>query len=109
MKTTQFKSARAAKQAFTKAERAYEAAREARSLYEEQNNTHANVEESDVGEWADEARAVLAEYARLRKIEDDANDAAVAIYDAARTQEIYIHSYRLSTGGTKDLISQNID
>jgi hypothetical protein len=105
----QFKSGRAAKQAFTKSENAYEAARKARAEYEQNTNTRLCVEDSDVGEWADNARAVLAEAARLNKAEDEANDASVAIYDSARAQGFFIHSYRLGNSGTKDLISQNID
>lgn len=104
-----FKSDRAARQAFTKAEKAYKAARSERSKFEDQNDTRVCVEDSDVGEWADEARATLAKYAELKKAEDDANDAAIAIYSAAQEQGIFIDSYRLGYSGTKDLISANAD
>lgn len=93
-----FVSARAARLAFGKAERAYEAARKMR--IKEHHERIANGVPSGLAEAM----------APFEKAENDLRLKAQAIYDLATAQGFYISSYtfgRCST--TRDLVAANID
>ena len=92
-----FKSDRAARIAFGKAERAWESARSARI------NTEHGTRSGGVPVNFDEIMRPL------RKAEDDTYRVMVAIYEQAKKQNIYIRSYELGVNPTRDLIRQNID
>lgn len=92
-----FKSARAARIAFGKAERAWETARGARI------NTEHSTRSGGVPLNFEQ---VLAPF---KKAEAAAYRLMVAIYEQAKRQDIYIRSWELGNNPTRDLIRQNID
>ena len=135
--TKPFKSERAARIAFGKAERAWKAAQSARIAVQ-----HAQRDaETSVPPTADESarlEALETEYKAIpaparyesaawnahldlwseihdrperdaRAVEDAAWDAMKAIYDAAKAQGIFIRSYELNYNPTRELIAANID
>lgn len=92
-----FKSDRAAKIVMTKAERAYNAARDAENA--------KNSARRDCTDW--EAHA-----AELILVEDAMHIArayAFAIYTAARAQGFYVRSWTFDSNTTRDLIAMNMD
>jgi hypothetical protein len=105
----QFKSERAAKSAYTKAEKAHFSARNTLNAWKQEQGALPYVEESDVGEWADEARAILAKLAELTKAVDDAFEAMRQIYEMAQSQDFFVSSYHFGHNPTRDLIAANID
>ena len=93
-----FVSARAARLAFGKAERAYEAARKARI-----NEHHERVANGVPARLAEEM-------APFEKVENDLRLKAQAIYDVATAQGFFIKSYTFSRHNTtRDLVAVNID
>jgi endogenous inhibitor of DNA gyrase (YacG/DUF329 family) len=108
-KQIQFKSLRAAKIAYTKAENAWEAARSAYNKFHNENRPFACVDDSDVGEWADEARRVNVKDKELSAAQDAAWDNMKAVYDAAHAQGFYVYSWHFGANATRDLIAANMD
>jgi len=105
-----FKSERAAKMAYTKAENAWKTAGASRVRHTEDHlRPWPCVEDSDVGDWADEARAVIAKGKELQSAEDGAFEAMRAIYDQAKTQGFWIDSWHFGHNPTRDLIAANMD
>lgn len=101
--------ARAAKIAFTKANNAYEAARDARIAFDNEHRTLPYVEDGDTGEWAEAARKLIAEKAALDAAEDAAWKVAHAVYKSA-SAVTYVKSWHFSEHNpTRDLIAANID
>jgi hypothetical protein len=92
-----FKSHRAAKIAFGKAERAYEAARSARI------DAHHAAIAGGYGETYD------AEIAPFNAAENAAFAHMEAVWTAAKDQNFYCHSYHLGHNPTRELIARNID
>jgi len=92
-----FKSDRAAKMAYTKAEKAYDAARAA---------VNAQTHEYRQTGWNEERFAVIR---GLEAKASEALEAARAVYDAAKAQGICIRSWYFSHNPTRDLISANMD
>jgi len=95
--------------AVSKAERAHDAAYEARVDFQNANRPLPCVEPGDVGEWADEGRAVLAKLAELQAVEDAAWQKARVTYDAAIGQGLSVHSNMFGYNATRELIAANID
>lgn len=95
--TKQFKSERAAKMAYTKAEKAWEAARGATA-----RQTH----EFNPGGWNEERFAVIRE---LRAKEVPLFEAMRAIYEQATAQKFYIRTWHFGVNPTRDLVSANMD
>lgn len=90
-----FKSERAAKLAMTKANKAYDEAIQARNAYS-----------NEPGGWNEER------FAGLRKLEQkmsEAYEAGKKVYDAARAQGFWVHSYHFGHNPTRDLIAANMD
>lgn len=92
-----FKSDRAAKIAYTKAEKAAKAA---------EDLVAARVRVARNEGYDTEA------FSEIRRLELDAEqlwDEARAIYNAAREQRFYVHSYKFGYNATRDLIRANMD
>jgi hypothetical protein len=92
-----FKSERAAKMAYTKAENAWE---KMRGIAMAQNHEY-----SKTG-WNNER------FAHLRKLEADAVpyfEAMRAIYNQAKSQGFFIRSWHFGVNPTRDLIAANMD
>lgn len=92
-----FVSARAAKMAYTKAEKAAKAADSA---------VAKRIGEARKTGYGDE------EHTEIRRLEQAAQrlwDEARAIYESARAQEFYVYSYHFGYNATRDLIRANID
>lgn len=97
IKTPTFKSDRAARIAYGKAERAWETARSAKNSarYE---CIKDGVPEDFAEQMAPHEAAEAAAY-----------DKMVAVYEAAKAQGIWISSYHLGHNPTRDLIAMNMD
>ncbi len=93
-----FKSDRAARIAFGKAERAWEETREPARF--------AGDEARKAGKSYEEAQEILE---KAQRIERAAYAKAAGIYNAAREQGIWIRSYEFNYSATKELIAMNID
>ena len=93
-----FKSERAAKVAMTKAEKAYETARDAVNAvswaYRDGGMT-----------WDD----FLAKEKAAEKVKDVAWAYAQAVYDQARSQGFWVRSWHFGVNPTRDLIAANMD
>ena len=102
MKTT-YKSERAAKMTYTRAERAYEAARSAENAA--RWALHHN-DDNSPRTWTDEEEArvdaMRPETMRLFQVASD-------VYDAAKAQGFNVRSYHFSENATRDLIAANMD
>jgi hypothetical protein len=97
MKTTAFKSERAAKMAYTKSDKAYE---EARSAVNRQRN------EFNKDGWNEERFAIVR---ALEAKAEESRLASKAVYDQATAQGFWIDSYHFGTNPTRDLIAANMD
>ena len=97
MSTTPFKSDRAAKIAFRKAEKAAKTAQAARIEYE--------CAQRETG-WSEEA---FEEALRLRAIEDAAWVEAATVYQKVRAEGYWVRSWDFNHNPTRDLIAANID
>lgn len=101
-KTLTFKSERAAKMAFTKAEKAWRAAQGETAGYygrcmQDPNNRRTTEE-------------IFADLRKLEALRDEARDNAESIYRAARAQGFWITSWEFAeVNPTRDLISANMD
>lgn len=92
-----FKSERAAKMAYTKAEKAWEAKRAA---------VNSQTYEFRKDGWNSERFAIVR---ALEAEAEVARDAAQTVYNAARAQGFYVRSYYFSVNPTRDLIAANMD
>lgn len=92
-----FKSERAAKMAYTKAENAWE---EARSAVNRQSS------EFNQDGWNEERFAIVR---AMEAKADEKRLAAKAVYDQARSQGFWIKSYHFNYNPTRDLIAANMD
>lgn len=136
--TKPFKSERAARIAFGKAERAWKTAQSERIAVKNATNEERDAAWSPTAEERVKLDALEAEYKAIEgparyaseawishcdlmnaisdrplKVaearEDAAWDAMKAIYDAAKAQGIFIRSYELNYNPTRELIAANID
>lgn len=101
-----FKSDRAAKMAYTKAENAWTAKRNegltARDTYRE---TFRQCGSMDSVQY----EALKATEERCEKEADALFESMRAIYDRAKAQGIFVRSWHFGTNPTRDLITANID
>jgi hypothetical protein len=108
MKTTlkQFKSERAAKQAYTRAENAWEAKRtEGFQALNTIRETMRRVMSMDTAEY----ESLTATHERCEKEALVLFEVMRAVYDAAKGQGFWIKSWHFGHNPTRDLIAANID
>lgn len=101
---TKFKSERAAKMAYTKAERAWYQARDAANGA--RWRLRHNEDNSPRDGWTDEEEAAVV---ALEAEEACLADAAHETYKAVIAQGFWVHSYHFGHNPTRDLIRANID
>lgn len=106
MKTTTYKSDRAAKMAYTRAENAWKAKQseswEARDLIRETMRTDGRMD-------CDAYNTLKATEVRCETETEALREVAREVYESARAQGFNVRSYHFSENVTRDLIAANMD